>query len=79
MSEIIASTAHRFRQKVPTGSRRCAETGVNEAVAALYETDAPSFLADAALEDAVFGLSAVVVRNRDITDIAQVITGRGAN
>ena len=78
MSEIIASTARRIRQKVPTGSRSCAGTGVNEAVAALYETDAPSFLADLALEDAVLGLSTVVVRNRDITDIAQIITGRGA-
>ena len=47
--------------------------GVNQAVGALFETDAASFLADRALGHEVFGSSSIVVRCRDFAELAQVI------
>jgi NADP-dependent aldehyde dehydrogenase len=47
--------------------------GVNQAVGALFETDAASFASDAALSEEVFGSSSIVVRCRDVAEIAAVI------
>ncbi len=51
----------------PAGSGRCSP--------ALFETNAPSFLADGALGREVFGASAVVVRCADLDEVARVIGG----
>ena len=47
----------------------------NRCGAALFETDAASFLADRALGREVFGASSVIVRCNDMNEIAKVITG----
>jgi NADP-dependent aldehyde dehydrogenase len=47
--------------------------GVNQAVGAIFETDAASFLADRALGHEVFGSSSVIIRCRDIAEIGTVI------
>ena len=60
---------------VRTVARGKVGEGVNQAVGAVFETDAQAFLADAALGHEVFGSSSVVVRCRDRTEIAQVIAG----
>lgn len=43
------------------------------AAAALFETDADSFLADPALSEEVFGASALIVRCRDEAQVVQVV------
>ncbi|MFA5962483.1 MAG: aldehyde dehydrogenase (NADP(+)) [Sphingomonas sp.] len=60
---------------VRTVARGCAGSGANQAVGALFETDAASFLADRALGDEVFGASSVVVRCRDLAELERVILG----
>jgi NADP-dependent aldehyde dehydrogenase len=54
---------------------RGATGGGCQAQAALFATDADSFLADAALGHEVFGSSSVIVRCRDLAQVAQVIAG----
>lgn len=60
-------------EAVRTVARGCVGDGVNQAVGALFETDAASFVADRALNHEVFGSSSIVVRCRDLTEVAQVI------
>ncbi len=60
---------------VRTVARGCAASGANQAVGALFETDATAFLADRALGDEVFGASSVVVRCRDLAELERVILG----
>ena len=47
--------------------------GANQAIGALFETDAASFIADAALGHEVFGSSSVVVRCRDMQELTTVV------
>jgi NADP-dependent aldehyde dehydrogenase len=49
--------------------------GVNQACGALFQTDAAAFLADPALAHEVFGASSVVIRCKDLAEIAQVVGG----
>jgi NADP-dependent aldehyde dehydrogenase len=58
---------------VRTVARGCVGEGVNQAVGALFETDAASFIADRALGHEVFGSSSIVVRCRDLGELAKVI------
>lgn len=60
-------------EAVRTVARGCVGEGVNQAVGALFETDAPSFIADRALGHEVFGSSGIVVRCKDLAEIAGVI------
>lgn len=48
-------------------------TGPNQAVGALFETDAASLLADHRLTDEVFGAASVIVRCADLSEVAAVI------
>jgi alpha-ketoglutaric semialdehyde dehydrogenase len=59
---------------VATVARGCVGEGVNQAVGALFQTDADSFLADRALGHEVFGSSSIVVKCRDIAEISRVIS-----
>jgi NADP-dependent aldehyde dehydrogenase len=54
-------------------ARGCAASGANQAVGALFETDAASFLADRKLGNEVFGSSSMIVRCQDMNEIVQVI------
>ncbi|WAC23410.1 aldehyde dehydrogenase (NADP(+)) [Blastomonas sp. SL216] len=58
---------------VETIARGQSETGANQAVAALFQTSAQQFLADVALSHEVFGSSSVIVRCRDLGEVAKVI------
>ncbi|MGY2736401.1 aldehyde dehydrogenase (NADP(+)) [Sphingomonas sp. UYP23] len=58
---------------VKTVARGCASDGANQAVGALFDTDAAAFLADSALGHEVFGSSAVVVRCKDIAELTRVV------
>src|SRR5690348_7716118 len=58
---------------VRTVARGCVGEGVNQAVGALFETDAASFIADRALGHEVFGSSSIVVRCQDLGEVARVI------
>ncbi len=58
---------------VRTVARGCVGEGVNQAVGALFETDAASFIADRALGHEVFGSSSIVVRCQDLAALAKVI------
>ena len=49
--------------------------GVNQACGALFATEAADFLADRALSHEVFGSSSVIVRCRDLDQMAEVIEG----
>ena len=60
---------------VKTVARGKVGDGVNQAVGAIFDTTAEAFLADRALSHEVFGSSSVVVRCRDIEEIARVIAG----
>ncbi len=60
---------------VRTIARGCPSAGPNQAVGALFETDASHFLADRALGHEVFGSSSIIVRCRDLDELAQVIAG----
>jgi len=59
--------------RVRTVGRGVGATGPNQAVGALFETDAASLLADHALTDEVFGASSLIVRCKDLTEVASVI------
>ena len=48
---------------------------LNRCTAALFETSATAFLADPKLGDEVFGAAAVIVRCRDMAELASVIKG----
>jgi alpha-ketoglutaric semialdehyde dehydrogenase len=67
---VDALASHRT---VRTVARGCVGEGVNQAVGALFETDAASFVADRALGHEVFGSSSLVVRCRDLGEVARVI------
>jgi NADP-dependent aldehyde dehydrogenase len=58
---------------VTTVARGCVGDGVNQAVGALFTTDATKFTADAALSHEVFGSSSILVRCKDIAEIKTVI------
>lgn len=58
---------------VTTVARGKVGEGVNQAVGALFRTDAASFLADRVLGHEVFGSSSIVVACRDLDEIGQVI------
>lgn len=58
---------------VETIARGQPETGANQAIAALFQTGAEQFLADAALGHEVFGSSSVIVRCRDLDEVVRVI------
>ena len=58
---------------VTTVARGRVGEGVNQAVGALFQTDAAAFLADRALGHEVFGSSGIVVRCRDMDEIARVV------
>lgn len=60
---------------VKTVARGKVGDGVNQAVGAIFDTTAEAFLADRALSHEVFGSSSVVVRCRDVAEIARVIAG----
>jgi NADP-dependent aldehyde dehydrogenase len=60
---------------VRLAARGCVGEGVNQGVGALFETDAASFLSDRALGHEVFGSSSIVVRCRDVVEIAEVVRG----
>ncbi len=62
-------------EAVRTVARGKVGEGVNQAVGAVFETTAGAFIADAALSHEVFGSSSVVVRCRDVAEIAKVIAG----
>ncbi len=58
---------------VRTLARGLPSTGCNQAVGALFETDAERLLADHRLTDEVFGASSVIVHCRDLAEVAAVI------
>ncbi len=58
---------------VRTLARGADATGPNQAVGALFETDAASLLTDHRLTDEVFGASSVIVRCRNLAEVAAVI------
>ncbi|MDM7955206.1 aldehyde dehydrogenase (NADP(+)) [Blastomonas sp.] len=58
---------------VTTIARGLPQTGANQAVGALFQTDAEQFLADAALGHEVFGSSSVIVRCSDMDQLIDVI------
>jgi NADP-dependent aldehyde dehydrogenase len=53
--------------------RGAGATGANQAVGAIFETDAASLLGDAALTAEVFGASSLIVRCTDMAQLADVI------
>ena len=61
--------------KVRTVGRGLDATGANQAVGALFETDAASLLGDHKLTDEVFGASSLIVRCADLAEVARVIAG----
>jgi alpha-ketoglutaric semialdehyde dehydrogenase len=67
---VEALTAH---DAVDTLARGCVGEGVNQAVGALFSTDAARFNGDAALSHEVFGSSSIIVRCRDIAEMLGVI------
>jgi NADP-dependent aldehyde dehydrogenase len=67
---VVALATH---GAVATVTRGRSGTGPNQAVGALFETNAADFLADAALGNEVFGSSSVVVRCRDLAEMGHVI------
>lgn len=58
---------------VRTVARGVDATGPNQAVGALFETDAAHLLADHKLTDEVFGASSLIVRCKDLAEVASVI------
>jgi 2,5-dioxopentanoate dehydrogenase len=58
--------------KIAVLARAQAATGPNQCQAALFETDAASFLADPAMEEEVFGSSSVVIRCADFAAVQAV-------
>ncbi len=66
--EALASHA-----AVTTVARGKVGEGVNQAVGALFRTDADAFLADRALGHEVFGSSSIVVACRDLEELKKVI------
>ncbi|MHA6721708.1 aldehyde dehydrogenase (NADP(+)) [Sphingomonas sp. RS2018] len=60
---------------VETVARGKTGEGVNQAVGALFRTDAQSFLADPALGHEVFGSSSVIIACADLDELVQVIAG----
>jgi NADP-dependent aldehyde dehydrogenase len=69
---VGALQGHNAVQLIARGS---AGQGGCQAQAALFATDADSFLADAALGHEVFGSSSIIIRCRDLAQVAQVIGG----
>ncbi len=60
-------------EAVKTVARGCVGEGVNQAVGALFTTEAEKFEADVALSHEVFGSSSILVRCKDIGEIKTVI------
>jgi NADP-dependent aldehyde dehydrogenase len=61
------------RDGVKLLARGCVGDGVNQAVGALFEVDAATFLADDVLAHEVFGSSSVIVRVPDLATLATVL------
>ena len=53
--------------------RGCVGDGVNQAVGALFEVDAETFLSDAVLGHEVFGSSSLIVRVRDLEQLQMLL------
>ena len=70
-SGVAALSGH---NSVRTVARGGVGEGQNQAVAALFETTAEAFIADAALGHEVFGSSSVVVRCRDLEEVLRVLS-----
>ncbi len=60
---------------VETVARAEPAQGPNQAVAALFQTSAENFLDDTALGEEVFGSSSIIVRCRDMAEVATVVAG----
>ncbi len=60
---------------VETVARGEPAQGVNQAVGALFQTSGENFLDDAALGEEVFGSSSIIVRCRDMAEVANVVAG----
>lgn len=60
---------------VATLARGPVGEGINQAQGALFAADAAAFMADAALGHEVFGASSIVVRARDMDEVAGLIAG----
>lgn len=58
---------------VETVARGEPAQGVNQAVGALFQTSAGNFLSDMALGEEVFGSSSIIVRCRDMAEVANVV------
>lgn len=67
---VSALAGHAAVETIARGQR---ETSANQAVAALFQTSAQQFLADVALAHEVFGSSSLIVRCRDLAEVATVI------
>jgi NADP-dependent aldehyde dehydrogenase len=60
---------------VETVARGPVGEGVNQAQGAVFATNAQAFAADPALGQEVFGSSSVIVRARDVDEVAQLVRG----
>ncbi|MFN3819883.1 aldehyde dehydrogenase (NADP(+)) [Blastomonas sp.] len=69
--EGVAALAN--HASVETIARGLPQTGANQAVGALFQTDAKQFLADSALGHEVFGSSSVIVRCADMDELIEVV------
>lgn len=56
-------------------ARGCVGDGVNQAVGALFSTDAETFLRDPVLSHEVFGSSSLIVRFSDVVQLATALEG----
>lgn len=56
-------------------ARGCVGDGVNQAVGALFSTDADTFQRDAVLSHEVFGSSSLIVRFSDLAQLAKALEG----
>lgn len=61
------------REGVRPLGRGCVGDGVNQAVGALFEVDAETFLRDAVLGHEVFGSSSLIVRVRDVAQLKTLL------
>ena len=60
---------------VETVARGEPAQGVNQAGGALFQTSAENFLSDMALGEEVFGSSSIIIRCRDMAEVANVVAG----
>lgn len=60
---------------VATVARGAAETGVNQARGAIFAADAGAFATDPSLGHEVFGSSSIVLRAKDLDEVAAIVRG----